>query len=42
MMELVPRQRLTGPLPLAAAIEYAKQIVGALEAAHEKGIVHGI
>jgi serine/threonine protein kinase len=40
VMELVPGQTLTGPLPLATALEYAKQIVAALEAAHEKGIVH--
>jgi len=40
VMELVPGQTLSGPLPLATALNYAKQIAEALEAAHEKGIVH--
>jgi serine/threonine protein kinase/roadblock/LC7 domain-containing protein len=39
-MELVPGERLKGPLPLQTALNYAKQIAEALEAAHEKGIVH--
>jgi len=40
VMELVPGQTLSGPLPLATALNYAKQIAEALEAAHEKGITH--
>jgi Tol biopolymer transport system component len=40
VMELVPGQTLKGPLPLETALNYAKQIADALEAAHEKGITH--
>jgi serine/threonine protein kinase len=40
VMELVPGRTLKGPLPLEAALNYARQIAGALEAAHEKGIIH--
>src|SRR5271166_5857488 len=45
VMELVAGETLSslikpGPLPLATALNYAKQIAEALEAAHEKGIVH--
>src|SRR5258705_11354522 len=39
-MELVEGKPLTGPLPLSRAIEYARQILEALDAAHSKGIVH--
>jgi len=39
-MELVHGNTLKGPLPLHAALDYAKQIAEALEAAHEKGITH--
>src|ERR1700694_5810734 len=35
VMELVPGQTLKGPLPLETALNYAKQIAEALEAAHE-------
>src|SRR5258708_36204681 len=31
---------LKGPLPLEKAVAYAGQILGALEAAHKKGITH--
>jgi hypothetical protein len=40
VMELVPGECLKGPLPLATALNYARQIAEGLEAAHEKGIVH--
>jgi serine/threonine-protein kinase len=40
VMEFVEGETLKGPLPLETALEYARQIAGALEAAHEKGIVH--
>jgi len=40
VMDLVPGERLKGPLPLATALDYAKQIAEALETAHEKGIIH--
>jgi len=40
VMELVPGETLKGPLPLETALDYAKQIAEALEAAHEKGITH--
>ena len=39
-MELVPGQTLKGPLVIETALNYAKQIAEALEAAHEKGITH--
>ena len=40
IMELVEGENLAGPLPLETALNYARQIADALEAAHEKGIVH--
>src|SRR5713226_10767646 len=40
VMELVEGETLKGPLPLETALNYAKQIADALEAAHEKGITH--
>jgi len=40
VMELVKGEPLKGPLPVARAIEYAVQILDALDAAHCKGIVH--
>src|SRR5450432_1221631 len=40
IMELVEGRDLRGPLPMATALNYARQIAGALDAAHEKGIVH--
>jgi serine/threonine-protein kinase len=40
VMELVPGETLKGPLPLATALNYARQIAEALEVAHEKGIIH--
>jgi serine/threonine-protein kinase len=34
-------ERLTrGPLPVREALDVARQIAEALEAAHEKGIIH--
>jgi len=40
VMEFVEGAPLPGPLPLQKAIEYAGQILDALETAHRKGIVH--
>jgi len=40
VMELIEGESLKGPLPLDAALDYARQIAEALEAAHEKGITH--
>jgi len=40
VMELVPGETLKQPLPPETALNYAKQIAEALEAAHKKGIVH--
>jgi serine/threonine-protein kinase len=40
VMELVEGTPLKGPLPLEKAVEYAGQILDALDAAHKKGITH--
>jgi Tol biopolymer transport system component/predicted Ser/Thr protein kinase len=40
VMEFVEGVPLKGPLPAAKAVEYAGQILEALDAAHRKGIVH--
>jgi serine/threonine protein kinase len=40
VMELVQGDVLKTPQPLETALNYAKQIADALEAAHEKGITH--
>src|SRR5215468_6481780 len=40
VMELVDGKPLAGPLPLEKALEYAGQILDALDAAHRKGIAH--
>jgi Tol biopolymer transport system component len=40
VMELVEGAPLKGPLPLGKAVEYASQILDALDAAHRKGITH--
>ena len=40
VMELVEGETLKGPLPVETALKYAWQIAEALEAAHEKSIVH--
>src|SRR5579864_7980685 len=40
VMELVEGTRLKGPLSLEKAIEYAGQILDALDAAHKRGITH--
>ena len=40
VMELVEGENLAGPLALETALNYARQMADALEAAHEKGTVH--
>ncbi|HUI58446.1 MAG TPA: protein kinase [Bryobacteraceae bacterium] len=40
VLELVEGDSLHGPLPVATALEYARQVAEALEAAHQHGIVH--
>ncbi len=40
VMEFIEGTPLCGPLPAAKAIEYAGQILDALDAAHRKGFVH--
>src|SRR5260221_2516603 len=40
VMEFVEGTPLAGPLPLDKAVEYAGQILDALDAAHRKGITH--
>jgi Tol biopolymer transport system component/predicted Ser/Thr protein kinase len=40
VMEFVEGTPLHGPLPVEKALEYAGQILDALDAAHRKGIVH--
>jgi Tol biopolymer transport system component/predicted Ser/Thr protein kinase len=40
VMEFVDGEPLKGPLPVEKAIEYAGQILDALDAAHRKGITH--
>jgi predicted Ser/Thr protein kinase len=40
VMEFVEGAPLKGPLPLEKTIEYARQVLGALDAAHQKGMTH--
>src|ERR1700682_941986 len=40
VMEYVEGTPLKGPLPLEKAVEYAGQILDALDTAHRKGITH--
>jgi len=40
VMEYVEGEGLSGPVPIARALDLAEQILDALDAAHEKGIVH--
>ena len=40
VMELVEGETLRGPLPVEKALDYARQVADALEAAHHKGIIH--
>jgi eukaryotic-like serine/threonine-protein kinase len=41
VMELVEGETLAGPLPLATALHYARQIAEALEYAHERALSTG-
>ena len=40
VLELVEGETLHGPLPVAKALDCARQVAEALEAAHAKGIIH--
>ena len=40
VLELVEGEILSGPLPVAKVLDYARQVAEALEAAHGKGIIH--
>jgi serine/threonine protein kinase/Tol biopolymer transport system component len=40
VLELVEGETLHGPLPVEQALNYARQVAEALEAAHAKGIIH--
>ncbi|MBI3471362.1 MAG: serine/threonine-protein kinase, partial [Candidatus Solibacter usitatus] len=40
IMELVEGETLSSPLPVDAALPYARQIAEALEYAHERGVIH--
>src|ERR1700726_2752071 len=40
VMEHIEGKPLAGPMPLDQALQYAIQIAEALDAAHQKGIVH--
>src|SRR5262249_50594213 len=40
VLELVEGETLSGPIPIATALDYGAQIEAALEAAHRKGVVH--
>jgi len=40
ILELVEGETLIGPIPLDTALDYARQVAEALEAAHHKGIIH--
>src|SRR5579862_4457446 len=40
VMELVEGETLPRPLPVDKALNYAAQIAGALEYAHERGVIH--
>jgi serine/threonine protein kinase len=40
VMEFIDGVPLKGPLPVEKAVEYARQILDALDAAHRKGITH--
>jgi len=40
VLELVEGETLRGPLPIETALDHARQVAEALEAAHAKGIVH--
>src|SRR5712691_10298585 len=39
-MEFVDGTNLSGPLPLDTAVDYALQMIEALEYAHDRGVIH--
>jgi serine/threonine protein kinase len=40
VLELVEGETLRGPLPIERALDYARQVAEALQAAHDQGIIH--
>src|SRR6478672_5064576 len=40
VMEFVEGENLAGPLPIDTCLNYVRQIIEAIDAAHEKGIIH--
>src|SRR5437588_6424490 len=40
VLELVEGETVQGPLPIHQALDYARQVAEALDAAHKKGIIH--
>lgn len=40
VLEFVEGEILRGPLPVRTALEYARQVAEALQAAHDKGVIH--
>jgi len=40
VMEFLEGDRLRGPLPVERALEYARQILDALDSAHKNGVIH--
>jgi dienelactone hydrolase len=40
VLELAEGETLRGPVPIAQALDYGRQVAEALEAAHQKGVIH--